>query len=112
MSKLNLKAQLTGVGSVNSAYVYLENVPTTANPNAIPVNLYPKNSSRKEWNNDNITVEVVGALDLQLNVHAFMGTDWTFKITNKDTSAELVSLTGTTGSDPEDGINVSIVKKS
>lgn len=111
MSKLNLKAQLIGVGSVNGAYVYLENLPTGNSP-AIPINLTPKNSARKEWNNSNISVEVNGTLDIQLNVHAFMGTDWTFKIINKDTMAEIVMLSGKTGSKPENGLNVSIVKKS
>lgn len=111
MSKLNLKAKLVGVGSVNSGYVYLENLPT-GNSIAVPINLSPKNSARKEWNNNNITIEVNGTLDIQLNVHAFKGTDWTFTITNKDTLAVIISMSGTTGSKPEDGLNVSIDKKS
>lgn len=57
----------------NSAYVFLENIPTVENPNAISISLSPKSSTRKECNNNNIIIEVEGNLDKQLNVHAFKG---------------------------------------
>ena len=112
MSKLNLKAQLVGKGTVNSVYVFLENIPTKENPQAIPINLSPKNSTRKEWNNNNIIIEVEGELDIQLNVHAFKGTDWSFTLTNKESLKEVVSFSGKTGSNLADGLNVSKTKKS
>ena len=112
MSKITLKAVLTGVGAVNSAYLYLENLPSADNPNAIAINLFPKNSAQKEWRNNNITVEVNGALDIQVNVHAWHGTDWTLKLTDKKTSKEIAGITGTTGSVPSDGLNISITKDS
>lgn len=112
MSALNLKAQLTGTGIVNNSFIFLEKLPSSENPHAIAIGLFPKNSTRKEWNNNNIKIEVDEDLDYQLNVHAFKGTDWAFKLTNKDTSKEILSISGTTGSDIENGLNLSIVKGS
>lgn len=112
MSKLNLKAQLTSTGVVNNAYIYLEQLPTIDYPYAIQIGLFPKNSSRKEWSNNNISIEVIDNLEIQLNVHAFKGTDWAFKLIDKANSKELLNINGTTGSNTEYGLNVSIIKKS
>lgn len=112
MSVLNLKAQLTGTGVVNNSFIFLEKLPTSESPNAIAIGLFPKNSTRKEWNNNNIKIEVDKDLDYQLNVHAFKGTDWTFKLTDRNTSKEILNINNTTGSDLQNGINVSIIKGS
>ena len=112
MSKLKLKAQLTSIGAVNNSYLYLERLPTIDYPFAMAIGLYPKNSAKKEWNNNNISIEVVGDLEIQVNIHAFRGTDWTFKLINKANSKELLNISGKTGSKPEDGLNISIIKDS
>ncbi|MDR6781897.1 hypothetical protein ABIE26_001614 [Pedobacter africanus] len=110
MAILKLKAKLVGVGAVNNTYIYLENVPDQNNPSATPIGLAPKNTARKEWINNKIALNVTGYLDYQLNVHAVMGTDWAFTLTNSETNKVVLELSGATGSDPALGMNVSIEK--
>jgi len=114
MPSLKLKATLTGVGAVNNCYIYVERLPSPDYPYATPIGLDPKNSSRKEWSNPAISVEVYGNLDLQLNVHAFRGTGWTFKLYNKVGTkfVQIFELEGETGSNPDHGRNVSIERAS
>ena len=110
MAIIKLKAKLTGVGAVNNTYIYLENVPDKNNGQAIPIGLAPKNAIRKDWLNNNITLNVTGYLDYQLNVHAVMGTDWAFTLTNAENNEVVLELDGATGEDTSAGMNVSIVK--
>ena len=111
MSQLNLKAELTGKGPVNNTYIYLEELPKKNNIKAIPIALQPKNSTRKEWSHNNILVDVEGTLDLQLNIHAIMGTSWTFKLSKKEGTAwkKLYETEGETGDDLNVGNNKSII---
>ena len=110
MPQLNLKAVVTGVGAINNTYIYLENVPTD-DQDGVPILLYPTNSQKKEWDTvEPIQLEVHGDLEYQVNVHALKGTKWTFKLTNVDTEAELINISGKTGSDTSIGLNVSIKK--
>ncbi|WP_207425695.1 hypothetical protein [Pedobacter sp. SYSU D00535] len=109
MSKLNLKAKLIGTGAINNSWIYLENVPTDDRPHAVAIGLFPKNDKRKEWKNDQISINVDGDLEYQLDVHALKDTDWEFSLINRDNSETLVEISGSTGEDPQAGSNVSII---
>jgi hypothetical protein len=112
MARFNLKANLTASGGVNSAYFYLEILPEVDFPFATAIGLTPKNAQKIEWNNNNVHVEVIGSLEIQINVHAFRGTAWQFKLINKDNSDVLLDIKGTTGSNRSNGLNVSIERYS
>lgn len=112
MAKFKLKAQLTGVGSINNAKIFLEDVPGDTNPNATAIGLYPKNINRKEWENKDILIEVNEALDYQLNIHAACGTSWNFVLINSVDGKKILDFGGTTGQDPDQGMNVSVAKGS
>ena len=107
------KAKLTGQGTINNAFIYLEKIPSQIfSGRAIPILLYPDSGDKTSWVNDEIEIYVEDELEYQLNVNAVSGTGWTFVLTNVDSTRKVIDISGETGDVPEDGYNVSVREAS
>ncbi len=74
MADQKYTATLTGKGTINNAFIYLETLPSSPKL-AVPILLYPKPGQKKVWTNAKISLAVHGSLDYELQVNAAMGTD-------------------------------------
>jgi len=112
ISMPNYKATLTGKGNINNCIIYLEVLPAPDNEFPMPIFLTYKATAKRKWFNNDISIDVNGKLDFELRVHAFHGTGWDFKLVNTDNASDVISLSGSTGDDPDIGWNISVIKGS